>query len=211
MQGSNGNIYVCKVNKASGGFSQSDWQIASKYTDDSSLVSLATGLADGTVAVDLSSATIDGTTSISVFVANEVDSAVVVFSGTSTEKSNLSGMKTNDIYIEKTVDTTAAVDIDVVNTYKYSGTVWVAIGSNSNLTALADMADGKRTIYSNTSDSVPSGEANDVWIPTTGSDDETYIPGEVYQYSTLWKMATKYSENLEDFVVYRLLYYSEEF
>ena len=110
-------------------------------------------------------------------------------------------MKIDDIYIEKSVNNDGAVAVDVVNTYKYDGTNWVEIGSNSNLSALADLADGKRTIFSNVSNDVPAGVINDIWIPKTGTDNVTYVPGEVYQKNgSGWTLATRYTEDLNTFV-----------
>jgi phage-related protein len=201
MEGTTGDIYVCKLDSSPEYSHSTDkdsyWMLASKYTDDSSVVLLNSGLVDGTIAIDLSSATVDGTDSIATYVSEQIDLEVVVYSGT--DHTAQEDMKTDDIYIEKAVNSDGAVDVDVTNTYKYNGTIWVEIGSNSNLTALADLADGKRTIYSNVSNDVPAGLVNDIWIPTTGSGDITYIPGEVYQYTTLWVLATKYTENLDSF------------
>jgi hypothetical protein len=175
------------------------WVIPVKYTDDSGLVTLSSGLTNGTVTIDLSSATVDGSSSIIEYVSSQLDLEVVIYSGT--DVSTQTGMKIDDIYIEKAVNNDGAVAIDVVNTYKYNGTDWVEIGSNSNLTALADLADGKRTIFSNVSNDVPTGVTNDIWIPKTGSDDATYIPGEVYQSNgTTWILATKYTEDLTAFI-----------
>jgi hypothetical protein len=82
--------------------------------------------------------------------------------------------------------------VDVVNTYKYNGTSWVQINSNDNLTALADLADGKRSIFSG--NTVPVGAVDrDIWIPS--ADNGSYKQGEVYQYiGGTWALATKYSQ-----------------
>lgn len=171
------------------------WEIPVKYTDDGAVVTLSNGLVNGTVNIDLTSATVDGTTSITDYVATEIDKEVVVYSGT--DHTTQVGMKLNDIYIEKTVDNSGAVPVDVVNTWKYDGVAWISIGSNSNLTALADLADGKRTIYANQSHDIPVGEVNDIWIPTTGTNDVTYVPKEVYQYNgASWVIATRYSADI---------------
>ena len=170
------------------------WIKPLKYTDDSTVVSLSNGLANGTVTLNLSSATIDGNISLSSYVAAEIDKEVVVFSGSNHNAQT--GMKTNDIYIEKTTAvSTSGITIDVVNTWKYNGTVWIQIGNNSNLTALADLADGKRTVFSG--NTVPAGAVNrDVWIPSATNG--VYIKGEIYQYNgTSWIIATKYSADIE--------------
>ena len=176
------------------------WSIPVKYTDDSAVATLSTGLEDGTVSINLSNATVDGTVSLTSYVANEIDKEVVVYSGT--DHTTQTGMKENDLFIEKTTDSSGAVTVDVVNTYKYVDTEWVQIGNNNNITALADLADGKRTIYSNVSNDAPTGDANDIWIPTNGTANETYVPGEVYQYignPLSWELATRYTEDLSIF------------
>jgi hypothetical protein len=178
------------------GFLLGEWLVAS--TDDTAVTTLATGLGDGTVVIDLTSATIDGTTPLDTFVAEQIDNEVVIFSGT--DYTTQLGMKLDDIYIEKTTATGASGQVvDVVNTYKYNGTSWVEIGNNTNITALADLADGKRTVFAGIV--VPTGmEERDIWIPEADVVGR-YLQGEVYQYiGTSWVTATKYTENLDAFV-----------
>jgi len=154
---------------------------------------------DGTTSINLHSATVDGTSSIVQYVTSETDALVVVNSGTPAQRAALTGMDTNDLFIEKTTETgSSGVTIDVSNTYKYNGTAWVKIGNNANTLALADLADGKRSIFSNVSHTLPSGAVvDDLWIPMTGTNDATYIPGEVYQYSgSSWAVATKFSAEI---------------
>lgn len=148
-----------------------------------------------TIGLDLSQAMI-GTKNIATYVAEEIDKEVVVYSGTTADKTALTGMKVNDIFIEKTTATGASgVIVDVVNTYKYSGTVWTQIGNNTNLTALADLADGKRTIFSNDTSMPVNPKVRDMWIPANNY--LTYTKGEIYLYNgTLWVVATKYSADI---------------
>ena len=175
------------------------WELPLKYTDNTAVVVLQTGIENGTVNIDLTKATINGGTPLTAYVSGEVDKQVVVYSGT--DHSLQSGMKLNDIYIEKTVDTSGAVDVDVVNTYKYNGSTWTQIGNNSNITALADLTDGKRTIYSG--NQTPQGttanplQDNDLFIPTMDFTDATtttgYVKNEMYRYSSgSWVKATRY-------------------
>ena len=155
------------------------------------------------VNLDISQALIDKK-SITTYVADEIDKEVVVYSGTATDKAALTGMKLNDIYIEKATATgVSGVTVDVVNTYKYNGTAWAQIGNNSNLTALADLADGKRTIFSNNTSLPQSPKVRDMWIPsstfidTVPNPDISYIGGEIYLYNgTSWVIATKYSADI---------------
>jgi len=158
-----------------------------------------TGVINGSTSINLHSATVDGTNSIVQYVTSETDALVVVNSGTPAQRAALTGMDTNDLFIEKTTETSNdGVVIDVSNTYKYDGTAWVQIGNNANTLALADLADGKRSIFSNVSHTLPSGAVvDDLWIPMTGTNDATYIPGEVYQYSgSSWAVATKFSAEI---------------
>ena len=170
----------------------SSWIKPTKYTDDSAVVTLQNGLGNGTVAIDLSAATIDGTTPLDQFVANQIDDQVVVYSGNN--HASQTGMKEDDIYIEKTTETSSSGQVvDVVNTYKYNGSSWVEIGNNSNLTNLADLADGKRTVYAGTTTPELQGytpEERDIWIPEASVD--SYEEGNVYIYTgSSWELATK--------------------
>ena len=174
--------------------SQSMWVKPLTYATGAELILLETGLGNGTVAINLSTATVDGVKTLTDYVAEEIDKEVVVYSGTN--HTIQTGMKVNDIYIEKTVDSSGAVPVDVVNTYKYNGTTWTTIGNNTNLTALADLADGKRTIYRGTTTPEAQGytpEIRDVWIPETGV--VGYDANEMYVYDGAWNKATKYTDD----------------
>lgn len=201
MEGSTGDIYVCSTDNLAGAFNAAHWVLASKYTDDSAVVLLSSGLADGTVAIDLTSSTVDGTNSIATYVSDQLDNQLVVYSGTDVVSAPTG--KNDDLFIEsKEVTDTAGNTYTETTIYKWVTNAWVAqTNADTSIATLADVADGKRTIYSNVSNSVPAGETNDIWIPTTGTNDATYVPGEVYQYNgTSWVLATKYSENLDTFV-----------
>lgn len=171
------------------------WEKPLKYTDDSAAIAIQTGLANGTIDVKLSQAYV-GNTLLTDYISQEIDKEVVVYSGTSADKNALTGMKVNDIFIEKTTATgSSGIVVDVVNTYKYSGTTWVQIGNNSNLTALADLADGKRTIFSNDTSMPINPKVRDMWIPANTY--LTYTKGEIYLYNgTSWVVATKYSADI---------------
>ena len=177
----------------------SAWTKPLKYTDDTAVTALETGLADGTTTIKLTSAFI-GDTALTDYIVNEVDSKVGVYSGTAAPvNGSPSGALVNDIYIWFTIGSKVLANgttqtYDINKTYKYSGTVWNEITTNSNITALADLADGKRTVFSG--NVVPTGAvARDLWIPsaTNGS----YLQGEIYQYNgTSWVIATKYSSDI---------------
>jgi hypothetical protein len=111
-------------------------------------------------------------------------------------------MSTNDLYIESTTATgDSGVEVDVVNTYKYNGSVWVQINSNDSITALADLADGKRTIFT----ALPSPDTSvdrDLLIPTVDIVSALAPVGgvfkakEIYQkIGTEWESATKYTDD----------------
>lgn len=181
------------------GFLESEWTVVS--TDDTTVIALKTGLEDGSQIVKLTSAYI-GNDLLVDYVSTQIDDQIGVYSGTTAPVSGQpSGVKVDDIYLWFTTETSTVGTVDVTKTYKYSGTAWSEITTNTNITALADLADGKRTIYSNQSHDIPTGEVNDIWIPTTGTNDTTYVPKEVYQHNgTGWVLATKYTEDLSDFI-----------
>jgi len=64
-----------------------------------------------------------------------------------------------------------------------------------------DIADSKRTIYSNATDDTPNGEVNDLWIPLSGDtvtlDGVDIIKTKVYIFSpdSKWIVATDYTNN----------------
>lgn len=176
------------------------WIKPLKYTDDSATVALQTGLANGTATVKLTNAFV-GTTPFLTYITNEIDSKVGVYSGeTAPVAGQPSGVAANDIYLWFTTASKVLANgttqvYDITRTYKYSGSVWNEITTDSNITALADLADGKRTVFSG--NTVPVGAvARDIWIPS--STNGSYLQGEIYQYSgSAWIVATKYSADLE--------------
>ena len=198
VSGSN-QIWKCQVTREqSGYYNTADWSIAS--TDDTATVALQTGLSDGTVTVKLTNAYV-GTTPFSTYLTNEIDSKVGVYSGeTAPVAGQPSGVAANDIYLWFTTASKVLANgttqvYDITRTYKYSGSTWSEITTDSNITALADLADGKRTVFSG--NTVPVGAvARDIWIPSATNG--LYLKGEIYQYNgTAWVVATKYSADLE--------------
>lgn len=192
-------IWKCQTSREQVGFySASDWSLAS--TDDTATVALQTGLADGTVTVKLTNAYV-GTTPFLTYLTNEIDSKVGVYSGeTAPIAGQPNGVAANDIYLWFTTASKVLANgttqvYDITRTYKYSGSVWNEITTDSNITALADLADGKRTVFSGST--VPVGAvARDIWIPSATNG--AYLQGEIYQYNgTAWVVATKYSADLE--------------
>ena len=198
VSGSN-QVWKCQVTREQlDYYNAADWSIAS--TDDTATVALQTGLADGTVTVKLTNAYV-GTTPFLTYLNNEIDSKVGVYSGeTAPVAGQPSGVATNDIYLwfttaSKVLANGTTQTYDITRTYKYSGSAWNEITTDSNITALADLADGKRTVFSG--NTVPVGAVTrDIWIPSATNG--TYLKGEIYQYNgTAWVVATKYSADLE--------------
>lgn len=195
MQGTTGDIYVCNSERLTGIFNSADWVIASKYTDDSSTIALQNGLANGTTVVKLTNAYV-GTTPLTTYITSEVDSKINVYSGTTAPVAGQpSGVSTNDLYLWFTTQVAAGVTYDLTRTYKYSGSVWNEITTNSDIANLADLADGKRTVFSGST--VPVGAVErDIWIPS--GNNGSYIKGEIYQYlSGVWSIATKYTADIQ--------------
>lgn len=192
-------IWKCSVERAQiGYYNQSDWSVAS--TDDTATVELQTGLSNGTTTIKLTNAYV-GTVTFTTYIASEIDGKVGVYSGeTAPIAGQPNGVAVNDIYLwfttaSKVLASGATQVYDITRTYKYSGSVWAEITTDSNITALADLADGKRTVFSG--NTVPTGAvARDVWIPSANNG--TYLQGEIYQYNgTSWIIATKYSADIE--------------
>ena len=176
------------------------WVIPVKYTDDTATVALQNGLADGTTVVKLTNAYV-GTTPLTTYITSEVDNKINVYSGeTAPVNGQPSGVSTNDLYLWFTTASKVLANgttqvYDITRTYKYSGSVWNEITTNSDITNLADLADGKRTVFSGST--VPVGAVErDIWIPS--GNNGSYIKGEVYQYlSGVWSIATKYTADIQ--------------
>lgn len=186
-------IWRCNFEGATS-YSVTHWTLAS--TDDNAVVLLA----NGTTSINLTNAFI-GTTPLDEYIGSEIDGKIGVYSGiTAPVAGQPSGVSINDIYLWMTTASKVLANgttqtYDVTKTYKYSGSAWVEVTTNNNITALADLADGKRTVFSGIT--VPIGAVSrDLWIPsdTNGS----YLKGEIYQYNgTSWVLATRYSADIE--------------
>jgi len=167
-------------------YSEADWSVAS--TDDNAVVTLESGLNNGTVNVSPSAIQIDST-NLDDYLSTEKDEKVNVFSGS--DHTAQTGMTINDLYIE----TKVVNGLSVTLTYKYNGSSWVNIANSDGLIATKDLADGKRTIFNN-SVTVPTGEDRDIWIP--GATFSGYTKGEIYQWkSGIWVLATKYTGDID--------------
>ena len=181
-------------------------------TSESARVNIAKVVAGG-LAINITDATvdtIDGNKSLLTYLGEEVDSKINIYSG---ETAPVDGQplsaSENDIYLWFTTSTasTEGSVYDVTRTYKYGTNAWTEITTNDELTKIADLADGKRTVYSG--DTVPSAtdnnlQANDLFIPsTTFTSGKEYVKNEMYRYTSsgTWDKATRYDDivsSLED-------------
>lgn len=186
-------IWRSTVNRISGPFTPSEWVIAS--TDDTAVTALQTGLANGTTTIKLTNAYV-GTVPLTTYLSSEIDNKVGVYSGTTAPVAGQpSGVAVNDIYLWFTTQTASGKTYDITRTYKYSGSVWNEITTNDDITNLADLADGKRTVFGG--NVVPTGAVErDLWIPSANV--SSYIKGEIYQYiSGVWSPTTRYTADIQ--------------
>jgi len=190
------------------------WVKSLDYANSGEVAEIKTGLTDGTIAFNLSAAHIGDANSalLSNYVSDQADKKVNIYSGEDspevhsfpvlTDGSN--AVQNGDIYIWNTTEKAngEGSEYDVVKTYKYDkkNSTWGSpIQNNKNITALADLADGKRTVYSGSilpEDEV-DGQGNkyvpqprDLWIPekadawVSGTD---YISGSIVYDKTNYK------------------------
>ena len=198
MEGSSGNIYVCNASSLSSDTEtqrRAKWVIASKYTDDTSVTALQNGLANGTTTIKLTNAYV-GTVPLTTYLSSEIDGKVGVYSGTTAPVAgHPSGVAVNDIYLWFTTRVASGKTYDITVTYKYNGSAWVEITTNDDITNLADLADGKRTIFGGAT--VPTGALDrDIWIPSANNG--SYVKGEIYQYiGGVWSATTRYTADMQ--------------
>lgn len=198
MEGSSGNIYVCNASSLSSDTEtqrRAKWVIASKYTDDTTVTALQNGLANGTTTIKLTNAYV-GTVPLTTYLSSEIDGKVGVYSGTTAPVAGQpSGVSVNDIYLWFTTRVASGKTYDITVTYKYNGSAWVEITTNDDITNLADLADGKRTIFGGAT--VPTGALDrDIWIPSANNG--SYVKGEIYQYiGGVWSATTRYTADMQ--------------
>ena len=166
------------------------------YTNDD----VVNSIVDGTTPLDPNVITIGSpSTSLTDYVIAEVDKKIAVYSGSGITGAPVagqpSGVAVNDIYLWFTTQTASGKTYDITRTYKYSGTAWFEITTNDDITNLADLADGKRTIFSGSV--VPIGAVErDVWIPSANNG--SYVKGEIYQYiGGVWSATTRYTADMQ--------------
>lgn len=171
------------------------WAPPLRYTDDTAVTALQTGLANGTTTIKLTNAYV-GTVPLTTYLSSEIDNKVGVYSGTTAPVSGQpSGVAVNDIYLWFTTQVASGKTYDITRTYKYSGSAWNEITTNDDITNLADLADGKRTIFGG--NVVPTGAVErDLWIPSANV--SSYVKGEIYQYiSGVWSPTTRYTADIQ--------------
>jgi hypothetical protein len=128
-QGMSGDLMKCKTTRASGSYNSSDWEKASKYTDDTKANSAYGRAGDALSAAEAASnaanTAASTASSASTAAANAQTAAndkAKVFYGTSgsvsgtgvvTPPTGVTGMKTNDLYVNGQ------------HIFRYNGTVWV--------------------------------------------------------------------------------------
>ena len=147
VQGSTGDIYKCKTAKVSGIYASSDWELASKYTDDSAL----TAFQNGTYAT---------------FVTNtntELNNRTTTYY----QASAPTNTNTGDLWIDTD---------DGNKLYRYDGTDWVAVQDEGIQQAMEAagfaraVADGKIMTYAQTTAPESTSELTldigDLWIDT---------------------------------------------
>ncbi len=165
VQGSTGDIMRCKTERLEGAFSSSDWEKASKYTDDTSLANFINNNFANTVS-NLTSQ-IDGKIE-SWFQATDPASSWT----TDTEKSkHIGDMWYNTATKELSRYTLEKEETPAGATYEY---LWKTVEDQTALSAYdaankaQDTADGKRQVF--VSQPYPPYDIGDLWL-TGGSTD----------------------------------------
>jgi hypothetical protein len=134
VQGSTGDIMRCKTARETGSYVASDWEKASKYTDDSTAntaktnaqnaLDKAEAASNAANTADSKAGTAQSTANSAQSTANSAQSTAssaqttangkaTVFYGTNDPPSGVTGMKTNDLYVSGTL------------IYRYNGSSWV--------------------------------------------------------------------------------------
>lgn len=158
-QGGSGDIMVCRVSRTYGEFTASDWEKASKYTDDSAL----SDWLSGDYADDMEG------------IREQIDSKAetwyqserpdITESWTAEEKQKHIG----DLWYNTTANTT----------WRYDGTTWV---QQNVPTAVFDAIDGKASIF--TSNTQPSSASEgDLWFKSASDPIKTYVNGSWVEYN----------------------------
>ena len=170
VEGANGDIKICAVSRASGTYVASDWELASKYTDDSAL----TTFLNGTYAVNLQS------------VQTQIDQKAETYYQSTDPSVNWTASQkpshTGDLWY-KTTDN---------STWRYDGSQWV---EQLVPTAVFDEIDEKKRIF--VTQPVPPYDVRDLWVQGASGDIkvcQTARASGSYNASD-WVMASKYTDD----------------
>ena len=184
VQGANGDIMRCKTARKSGAFTSSDWEKASKYTDDSALKNFING--DFANAIDTMTEQIDGKIETWFQTTNPAERWL-----TNTAKDKHIGdmwYHTTNKELRCFRKTTAVIGGVSVDTY-----VWTLIEDAKAVAAYEaasnaqDTADGKRRVFVDTP--YPPYDIGDLWVN-----------GSILRRCATAKTATQ-SYNVNDWVV----------
>ena len=158
-QGGSGDIMVCRVSRTYGEFTASDWEKASKYTDDSAL----SDWLSGDYADDIES------------IREQIDSKAetwyqserpdITESWTAEEKQKHVG----DLWYNTTANTT----------WRYDGTTWV---QQNVPTEIFDAIDGKASIFTGAKQPSTASEG-DLWFKSASDPIKTYVNGSWVEYN----------------------------
>lgn len=148
VQGSSGDIMRCKTSRETGAYTSSDWEKASKYTDNTALTTFINGAYSDTVAN----------------LTNQIDGKIETWF----QNSDPANAWTNNTIKAKHVgDMWFSATTNLLKRYSSSYT-WVeihdqkAIDAYTNAAAAQDTADGKRTVF--VAEPKPPYQIGDLWV-----------------------------------------------
>lgn len=163
VQGSTGDIMKCKKARASGSYTASDWEKASKYTDDSTLTTWISGDFAATV-----ESLQNGITDAKIETWYQDSDPSTAWTTTA-----LKNQHTGDIwYNSKSTEQ---------RYYRWNGTAWEEMRATPPK-AVMDEVDGKATIFTGT-DTPSNPNENDLWFKGQDEPILTYINGQWVEYN----------------------------
>lgn len=151
VQGATGGIYRCKTTRLTGSYSSGDWELASKYTDDSGLNSFVNNVYNGQIN-DL---------------VNQIDGKIETWFQTSDPATSWTTTAVRDKHVG---DMWYSSSTKLLKRYSKSGTTfsWTTIEDQKAIDAYAaasnaqDTADGKRRVFVATP--YPPYDIGDLWV-----------------------------------------------
>ena len=186
VEGPSGDIYRCISGRTSGKFAQSDWELASKYTDDSALDTV-----------------LNGYTGTLTTIRGQIDQKAETWyqstdPSTAWNNATLKAEHEGDLWYY-TGTTTSTLEQNT--TYRWDGTTWVKQDAPK---AVFDQIDGKAKIF--VSQPEPPYQEGDLWVQGDSGDILRCKAGVERQTGSFvaadWELASKYTddtavENLE--------------